>query len=419
MSDLLIEIYQQCNENLRASDTKRDQVIAFYVVVISLFFSSIDKLGNIKQPISIALVILGLILALVILSFRKWHIVYVNSAIVIQHLIANGIAPSQTAIKNAWDFLIFGQQYANTPIFPKRRHNPLSTEKLTYIAFLLLSFTPLYFLRSDWLMITIHIFYVVVLWVISDLILKNELSAGYLSSWLLRLYLMEDEMRQYKEILADHPDLISNENAQIKIIQDDRQIQEWVNERKNKNKLEGKPVDWASIGVILTDPHIVILRDLVEFPGGRKGSYLRIINQADLRGGQGVVILAEMNKKFLLLHQYRHPTRSWSYEFPRGFGEPGVIAEHQAKKEIHEEVGGESDKLVDLGIYSSNSGLEGNKVVLFYTKLKSVGQPAQEEGIDRILWVSLNELEKMIAEGRITDGFTIAAYTRAKLRGLL
>ena len=230
---------------------------------------------------------------------------------------------------------------------------------------------------------------------------------------------MENSLNKYKEILSIHPNLVSNENALIKVINDDHQIQDWMNQYKTKLRTDGKPEDWGTIGVILNDPYIVVLRDLVEFPGGRIGSYFRVINQADLRGGQGVVVLAEMDKRFLLLNQYRHPTRSWSYEIPRGFGEPEVKAEEQAVNEIREEVGGEIDELVDLGIYHSNTGLEGNKIKLFYTKLKTVGGPMLEEGIESILWVSLVELEKMITNAEITDGFTIAAYTRAKLRQLL
>ncbi|HMD87843.1 MAG TPA: NUDIX hydrolase [Anaerolineaceae bacterium] len=230
---------------------------------------------------------------------------------------------------------------------------------------------------------------------------------------------MINSINEYEEILSSHPDLISNENALIKIIDGEREIQDWMNKYKAELRADGKPEDWGNIGVVLNDPYIVVLRDLVEFPGGRKGGYFRVINQADLRGGQGAVVFAEMNDKFLLLHQFRHPTRSWSYEIPRGFGEPGVKAEEQAINEIHEEVDGEIGELIDLGIYLSNTGLEGNKVKLFYAKLKSIGKPAIEEGIESILWVSMAELEEMIASAEITDGFTIAAYTRAKLRGLL
>lgn len=223
----------------------------------------------------------------------------------------------------------------------------------------------------------------------------------------------------YQKFIMEYPNLFQNENVPIKIVKDVRSIEDWQKNKRAKLSIEGKPLEWADIGVVLDDPYVVMIRDLVEFPGGRVAGYFRVINRADLNGGQGVVVLAEKDDKFLLLHQFRHPTRSWSYEIPRGFGEAGVEAEEQAKHEIREEVGGEINKLIDLGIYYSNTGLEGNKVKLFYAKLKSVGKPAEEEGIESILWVSLAELEEMIASAKITDGFTIAAYTRAKLQKLI
>jgi len=230
---------------------------------------------------------------------------------------------------------------------------------------------------------------------------------------------MDNALGEYKKLLADHPSLISNENALIKVVTDEREIREWMAQNKTMLTAKGRPEDWGTIGVVLNDPYIVVLRDLVEFPGGAKKSYFRVMNQADLRGGQGAAVLAEKDNSYLLLHLFRHPTRSWSYEIPRGFGEPGVKAEQQARNEIREEVRGEIAEMVDLGVYHSNTGLEANAVKLFYARLKSVGTPEAEEGIESILWVSLTQLEELISSARITDGFTIAAYTRAKLKGVL
>jgi ADP-ribose pyrophosphatase len=230
---------------------------------------------------------------------------------------------------------------------------------------------------------------------------------------------MDTALSKYLELLHNNPNLIANKDALIKIIPDENVIKNWERSYKDKLTAIGKPKEWAEIGLVYSDPYIVILRDLVEFPGGSKGSYFRILNQADLQGGQGVAVLAKMNNKFLLLHQYRHPIRSWSFEIPRGFGEPGIKAEKQAENEIREEVEGEISTLIDLGIYFNNTGLEGNQVRLFFAKLNSVGKPAKEEGIESLHWVSLEEFENMLANAQITDGFTIAAYTRAKLQGLL
>lgn len=226
-------------------------------------------------------------------------------------------------------------------------------------------------------------------------------------------------MVDYSYLKETHPNLFSNDNAYIKIILDSSVINEWQKNKREELLRSNKPQSWSDIGVVLDDPYIVVIRDLVEFPDGHINSYFRIINKADLGGGQGVVVIPEMGGKILLLHQYRHPTRSWSYELPRGFGEPGIPADEQARNEVREEVEGEISLLTDLGIIYSNTGLEGNKVRLFHAKLKSIGRPDKNEGIESLIWVTLPELEKMIASSVITDGFTIAAYTRAKLLGLL
>ena len=121
----------------------------------------------------------------------------------------------------------------------------------------------------------------------------------------------------------------------------------------------------------------------------------------------------------MLLHQYRHPTRQWHYEVPRGYGEPHVSAIENAHKEIEEETGGKIEELVSLGEFHNNTGYEAASVALFYARLSSVGAANVNEGIESFVWLTVEELEEWIADGKITDGFTIAAYTKAKLKGLI
>jgi ADP-ribose pyrophosphatase len=223
----------------------------------------------------------------------------------------------------------------------------------------------------------------------------------------------------YRDLQIDHPELFNNNNTLYEIITDKKIIKDWQEQKRKELVETGKPLEWAEIGIVFDDPYILMVRDLVKFPGGRMGGYFRVINQANLKGGQGVAVLPRIGEKFLLLHIYRHPTHSWQYEVPRGFGEPGLPAADNARKEIMEETEGVIEELVDLGEVHSNSGLEGNATRLFYARLTSTGEPEAAEGIDGFKWASLDELERMIREGEITDGFTIAVYTRAKLRGLI
>jgi ADP-ribose pyrophosphatase len=216
------------------------------------------------------------------------------------------------------------------------------------------------------------------------------------------------------------PSLFDNTNAVLQIISDEQIIKAWQNNRRLYLEETCLPENWADIGIVLDDPYIVILRDLVKFPDGSLGGYSRLCHRAFLEAGaDGVVVLPEYQGKILLLNQYRHATRQWHYEVPRGFGEPQVSVEENARKEIMEEIGGEVDKLVSLGSIHSNTGYDAMSTSLFYAKLKTFGTPNGYEGIESFVWLTVKELEEWIANEKITDGFTIAAYTKAKLKGLI
>jgi ADP-ribose pyrophosphatase len=223
----------------------------------------------------------------------------------------------------------------------------------------------------------------------------------------------------YYNLLKKFPNLVGDNDALIKIIQEPDAIKTWQEQRRKELANMNFPEGWAEIGIVFDDPYFFIVRDLVQFPNGRLNGYCRVLSNADLSGGQGTVILPEYQGKIMLLHQYRHPTRKWHYEVPRGFGEPNLPAKENARKEVEEETGGKIANLIDMGEFYSNSGFEGGAVSLFYAKLSSIGNPNEDEGIDSFVWLTVKELEEWIVNGNITDGFTIAAYTKAKLKGLI
>lgn len=230
----------------------------------------------------------------------------------------------------------------------------------------------------------------------------------------------ESVFERYLSLTGKFHKLLENPDELLKIIVDKHIVQSWQAERRQQLNNLFKDVAGTDIGIVFDDPYVIILRDLVEFPGGFRNGYIRLYNRAYLEGGAaGVVMLPEMNGKLLLMHQFRHATRSWHWEIPRGFGEPGVQEEDQARAEIEEEISGEIAELTNLGLYFNNTGLEGNPIYLFLAKMSSIGEPKLKFGVDNFIWVSVAELEKMIADGEITDGFTIAAYTKAKLKGLI
>lgn len=223
----------------------------------------------------------------------------------------------------------------------------------------------------------------------------------------------------YWDLVRDHPKLFDNTEALLEIITDKSRIEAFQDEYGRELEERGLPRAWSEIGVVYDDPYVIILRDLVKFADGSIKPYSRLINRADLKGGQGVVMLPILDNKIIILEQYRHATRSWHLELPRGFGSIGLSASENARNEIKEEIGGDVLDLLDLGICHNNTGMEGGFAQLFLAKLSSLGEPNQVEGIKRIKRIDLANFEDLLEKGAITDCFSIAAYTRAKLKGYL
>lgn len=209
--------------------------------------------------------------------------------------------------------------------------------------------------------------------------------------------------------MKDHPELFSTPDGvgAIRIITDPEKIITLQAKLKNEYKEAGKKPEWVDIGILGEDQWEYIVRDLVEHPNGRIGGYTRLISRTTMQNAMGVVVMPVQGDKVLLLKHFRHEARDWLWEFPRGYGEHGLSAEENAKKELVEEVGLSPTKLIEVG---KDPG-----AVFFYAELE-VGEPRipVDEAIQNIELINLNELENWIVRGQITDWFTIMAYMMYK-----
>jgi len=217
----------------------------------------------------------------------------------------------------------------------------------------------------------------------------------------------------YFALMKSRPEFFRSENAPLKIVRDETEILNWQIEQK------GTPPEYSEIGILSQDLYVMTLRDLVEMPDGRKFGYTRVIHFANLSGKYGVIIFPVLENRVLLINHFRHSTRQWHLEVPRGYGETGLSSEENAFNELAEEVGAKTLGLISLGTVYPETGLESQKVDIFLANLISVKSPNANEGIESFVWLTVPELEEWIANEKITDGFTIAAYTKAKLKGLI
>lgn len=184
------------------------------------------------------------------------------------------------------------------------------------------------------------------------------------------------------------------------------------------------------VGVVYADRFITVVRDAVRFPGGALGLYVRVLPASEAPGVVVLPLLAPATGdadadadpdavRIVLVEHYRHATRAWHLEAPRGVGEPGASGAANAARELAEELGTEPRELIPLGDVHPDTGLLAGRVELFAARIDRIGPPETSEGIRRAVTLSPAAAADLIREGPLTDGFTIAALTRAWLSGVL
>jgi len=225
-----------------------------------------------------------------------------------------------------------------------------------------------------------------------------------------------DSLDRYLNLMQERPEFFINtgESGEIKIIKDVRRIRKEQKRLQAELRSQGKPDEWIEIGVLAEDEWFYVLRDMVEFPDGRVGGYIRWINRKSQEdGGFNVVLMCVQDDKILMIKKYRHETRSWSWEFPRGFGEPGLTAEENAQKELEEEIGIKASRLTLLNKLSEEKG----GTAVFYAGIESKKEIVLDrgEGIASYRWISPVDLDEFVAQGKLKDWFSLWAVSLTKM----
>ena len=169
---------------------------------------------------------------------------------------------------------------------------------------------------------------------------------------------------------------------------------EIVTDREEVRKFE--QASGQTIGVVYQSPYSMMVIDLVREKNGRLFAYERLIPATV---GSAVVCVTKQKENYILLKQLRHSLRGEQIGFPRGYGEDGVSAEDNARKEVYEELGAKILGLKSLGKVVPDSGIEGAAAEVFECKIDSWELKKGYEGITDVLVLSEQELAQQIANG--------------------
>lgn len=221
----------------------------------------------------------------------------------------------------------------------------------------------------------------------------------------------------YFALTEQYPDLFRNPGgAGFEILLDEAEIALAEESAAQRLAKVGAPTGWSRVGVAFRDQYLLLLRDAVRYVDGSLGTYIRAVEPGP--SCPGVVVLPVWERQVLLIRHFRHATRSWHLEIPRGSGLTQDASE-SALRELAEEIGGSGIRLVELGEIYPDTGLSNGRVALFYAELETYSAPEVMEGITEILPTTMGRFEEMISTGELEDAFCLAAYARAKARGLV
>lgn len=218
-----------------------------------------------------------------------------------------------------------------------------------------------------------------------------------------------DAIERYFELMKAEPTLFETHvDDGIRLVLNASSIFDAQARMSNELEQKGAPKEYATIGVVFEDQYIILLRDAVEFPNGEIGTYIRIVHKQ--HDHAGIVVLPETEQGFVLIRHFRHATRKWHWEAPRGFANTSNPSD-TVIMELQEEIGAVPSSITRIGTYYPDSGLLASCVHVYHAAV-TIGETRDDiEPISSIRAFSWEEMQQMVCSGDLNDGFTLAAIS--------
>jgi ADP-ribose pyrophosphatase len=167
-----------------------------------------------------------------------------------------------------------------------------------------------------------------------------------------------------------------------------------------------------STKTILDHKRLKVVEDQVELPNGEVTDYIRI----DQLGNQPTVIAINRQNKILVIKEYFYVTHKWLYLFPGGFVPADESIEDGIKRELVEETGVVAKKWSLIGsLYPQVRRSSIMADVFVARELDQGTQRLETEEQIEILWLTENEIDQLIKEGKFRVSASLAAWAIYKV----
>ncbi|MEA2618027.1 MAG: hypothetical protein QOE72_3810 [Chloroflexota bacterium] len=143
----------------------------------------------------------------------------------------------------------------------------------------------------------------------------------------------------------------------------------------------------------------------VELPDGRHLDHY-LLRQPPV----AIAALLNSENHVLLLWRHRFIPDSWGWELPSGKVEEGEEITEAAGREALEETGWEAADLQHLMTLEVSSGFSDARHHVCWTdRVRYIGPPVDAHESDRVEWVPLDDVPRLITDGDIRAAHTVAA----------
>jgi 8-oxo-dGTP pyrophosphatase MutT (NUDIX family) len=166
------------------------------------------------------------------------------------------------------------------------------------------------------------------------------------------------------------------------------------------------PFKTLSTKIVYQNPWIMVREDQVIRPDGTEGIY-GVVESKDS------VVVGAVNDEgqIYLIHSFSYPAQSWQWELPGG-GSDGEEIIEASKREMAEETGIVAREWSELGNIRVCDGLMTERMhILLAMELEHGEKPESDDDgmITDGRFFTFDEVQAMVADGRIDEGQSIAA----------
>ena len=166
--------------------------------------------------------------------------------------------------------------------------------------------------------------------------------------------------------------------------------------------------------IVYANRWLSVREDTVRRPDGSVDQYA-VVDTADI-----ALVVAYDGARLHLVEQYRHPVGGRRWEFPSGSVDPDLDADAEAtaRRELREETGLVAATLTPVGTLEIAPSLVDHRCRVFLATDLSDGRPdrdPEEQGMESA-WFGFAEVERMIADGDLTDAKSVAAFALLLVR---